>query len=140
MVPTGVSQSTRYNPLTCKVSAQTGLGSAAFKVDHKVAYDAFGHVWHVVVTVPGGGLISARQLVATTGAGSSAKPVTEKPLIESRNIVAKTAGKFTLTLRPTSLGSASLKANGSIKLRLHVTFDAGTGATSSSIFRLILVK
>jgi hypothetical protein len=129
--------STFSDPFLCALATGSPLPSNAFTVNQHVTYDSTAGAWHLVVSVPGAGTVSALQAVASSG-GSGSKPVVAKSLVQTRKVVATSAGKFTLTLRPTPSGSAALKANGSIKLKLNVAFSPKGGKSASKIISLTL--
>jgi hypothetical protein len=136
IVPAG-AQSAYFNAVTCTVAQPTPRPTIAFKVAHLATYSAAAHAWHLVVTIPAPGTVSARQPVPTIGTGSS-KPVTFKPLVQVRPMVLKTGGRVTLTLRPTSRGQAALETSGRVKLSLRVKFNAEAGQTASKLLSLTL--
>jgi len=140
VVPSGASQSPYFARVTCTLSSGTSpKAHAALSVNTHVTYDAAVGGWHIVVTVPTGGTVSAAQPEPTISS-ASAKAVTAKPTIESNSVALKSAGKATLTLRPTGIGKTELKAKGAIKLQLRVTFDANNGTSGSKLLSLTLQK
>lgn len=139
VVPAGASQSTYFSPVRCTVSNAATAPAAVFAVDPHVTYNTTAGLWQMVVSIPGAGTVSAAQLEPTTGAGS-AKPVTAKSAIQVKRIALKSAGKVTLTLRPTAEGQVELRAHGSIKLQLHVAFDSSAGTSGSKVIALTLRK
>jgi hypothetical protein len=133
------TQSSYMSPVTCALKTTVASRTVAITVEKPIRYVAASHAWHVVVAVPGAGTVSAVQLEPTTG-GASAPSVTAKTLVQARKIVRKSAGKATLILRPTQHGQAVLAANGSLKVELHVTFDAAGGKSGSEMVGLRLTK
>ena len=132
------SPATTYtDPFRCAVSTVSAMPSNAFKVNQHVTYDSVAHAWHLAVTVPGRGAVSALQLV-TTAVGTGTKSVVAKSLVQARQVVATSAGKFTLTLRPTATGDVALKAAGSIELKLNVSFSPKGGKLASKVIDLTL--
>jgi hypothetical protein len=139
LTATSPPSSTFFTPFACAVSGGNVVPSSAFTVDQHITYDSAAGAWHLVVTVPGAGTVSGIQAVATS-AGAGSKPVTAARLIESKKVVAMGAGKATLTLKPTSGGSAALKKSGSIKLKLTVAFSPKGGKPASKLLSLTLKK
>ena len=128
---------TFFKQFMCAVSHGTPVPGNAFTVNQHVTYDSAAGAWHVVVTVPGPGTVTGIQAVATA-AGSGSKQVAEKTSILSRKVVATSAGKFTLTLRPNARGTTALKSSGSIKLKMTVAFNPKDGKSASRILSLTL--
>ena len=93
------------------------MPSNVFTVNRHVSYHAAAGAWHLLVTVPGPGTVTGIQAVATAEEGSSSKQEAPKTSIETRKVVAKSAGTFTLSLRANARGNAALEQHGSIKLR-----------------------
>jgi len=116
------------DPVTCKFGAALPGASASLRIATKATYSASLGAWRLPVTVSGAGIVSAVQLVATTG-GAYAKSTTAKPMVQAHRVSAKGAGSVSLTLKSTSVGQAALEANGMFKVPLRVTFDAHNGAT-----------
>jgi hypothetical protein len=139
VVPFGASQSAYFSSVRCVATGNAPASTGAFAVDPHITYHGTARAWLMVVTIPEGGTVSAAELEATTGTGS-AKPVTAKSLIQVRRVVSNTGGKVTLTLRATPIGQIGLKANGMIRLKLHVTFDSTTGKVGSELLALTLRK
>lgn len=139
IVPAGsATQPTYFSPVTCTF-AKAAQASNAFTVARQVAYVRAARVWHLTVTIPGAGTVSAQQLEPTIGTGS-AKTVTAKSLVQSRKLTLKSAGKVTLTLRPTATGQVDLRKSGSIRVKLNVTFDPKSGKAASKLLDLRLER
>ena len=141
VVPASSAQPTPayLDPITCAIAQGSAPPTHVFTVTQRVAYSPTAHGWHLVVTIPGPGNVSARQLEPTVGT-STASSVTAKSLVQARNLGLKTAGKVTLTLKPTAAGQAALNKIGSIKLKLDVVFDPAGGTSGSKILSLTLRK
>jgi hypothetical protein len=141
VVPASAAQPTPtyLDPINCAIARGSPPPSHAFTVDRHVAYSATAHGWRLVVTIPGAGTVSAKQLEPTVGTSTS-KSVTAKSLVQARNLGLKSAGKVTLTLKPTAAGQTALNKNGSIKLKLNVVFDPKGGTSGSKILSLTLKK
>jgi len=137
VVAANSSASTFTDPFLCALATGNPLPSNAFNVNQHIVYDSPARAWHLVVTVHGPGAVSALQLVSTN-AGAGSKAVVAKSLVQARQVVATSAGKFTLTLRPTTTGNATLKATGSIKLKLNVTFSPKGGKPASRVINMTL--
>jgi hypothetical protein len=123
----------------CPVSHGTAVPGNVFTVDQHVTYNSVAGAWHLLVTVPGPGTVTGIQAVASA-AGSKSKPRPSKYLIQARGVVATSAGKFTLTLRPTAGGNAALKKSGSIKLTMTVAFNPKDGKSAAKVVSLTLKK
>jgi hypothetical protein len=137
VVPSSAAQSPSYfDPVACRAGT-TASRTAVFSVGKRVTYTAAAHAWRLAVAIPGAGTVSAKQLEPTIGTGS-AKPVTAKPLVQVRRAGLKSAGKVMLVLKPTARGSAALKANGSMRIKLDVTFDSRHGKSATKIVALTL--
>jgi hypothetical protein len=131
--------STFFDPFACAVSRSAPAPSNAFTVNRHVTYSSTAGAWHLRVTVPGPGTVSGRQAVAAS-AGSTSKPVFAKSLVQSRLVVAKSSGTFTLTLRPTPTGSAALRKSGSIRVKLIVAFSPKGGRSATKVLSFALRK
>lgn len=127
-----------FKPFLCEVS-RTNVAANAFTVNQHVTYDSTAGAWHLAVTVPGPGTVTGIQAVAMA-AGSGSKAVAAKSLVQSRKVVAKSAGVYTLTLRPTSGGLAALASSGSIKLEMTVAFNPADGRSASRVLSLTLTR
>lgn len=143
VVPVSSPQSTFLDPISCAVSSQSGstlpTPSSAFSVDRHLAYDAKAGGWHLAVTIPGRGTVSAVEPEPTLGT-SSAKSVTAKSLVQARNAGLKSRGTVTLLVKPTPAGTKLLAANGSIAVKLDVTFNPTGAKSASKILKLTLRK
>ena len=130
---------TFFKQFMCSVSHGAPVPGNVFTVNQHVTYDSAAGAWHLAVTVPGAGTVTGIQAVATA-AGSGSKQVAAKSSIESRKVVAKSAGNYTLTLRPNARGEAALKSGGSIKLKMTVAFNPKDGKSASKLLSLTLKK
>jgi hypothetical protein len=129
---------TYFDPISCDVS-QVTIPSGRFTVNPHVPYDSAVGGWHLSVTISGAGVVSALEAEPTVGTTTS-KQLTAKPLVQSRSQGLKSRGTVTLTLRPTSLGLAALKAHGSIKVKLNVAFSPKDGKSTPKLVTLTLKK
>ena len=82
--------------------------SDRFTVDRNVRYIPTSRVWHLNVTIPGPGVVSAVE-PNPCWTGASAQ-IAAKRLVESRKVGLKSVGKATLTLRLTSRGETMLSS------------------------------
>jgi hypothetical protein len=123
-----------YSPFVCEVSAGTPQPNTAFTTAPRATYDSVTRVWHELVGIPGPGTVSFVQQIS---ANQSMMP---KRLIEGGKVSAKSAGSFALTLRATGDGAKMLKASGSIKLKLGITFSPSNGRSATKIVNLTLRK
>jgi hypothetical protein len=62
------------------------------------------------------------------------------PLVTTHVLALKSAGKVTLTLRPTARGEKTLVASGSLHVRLVVVFDPKGGKSASKVVLLTLTR
>ena len=130
---------TFFAEFLCPVSHGTPVPSNVFTIGKQVTYSSVARAWHLRVTVPGPGTVTGIQAVATA-AGSGSKPVAGMASIQSRTLVATSAGTFTLTLRPNALGNTALTKSGSIKLKLIVAFNPKDGKSAAKVMALNLKK
>ncbi len=129
-----------FKEFLCAVSHGSPVPSNLFTVNQHVSYDAAAGAWHLAVTVPGAGTVTGIQAVATAEEGSSSKQVAAKTSIETRKVVAKSAGTYTLSLRPNARGNAALEQHGSIKLEMTVAFNPKDGTSADKVLSLTLRK
>jgi hypothetical protein len=139
IVPASTTTPSYLSPVACRFTSATGRETTSFAVGSKPAYSSTAGAWRLVVTIPSGGIVSARQLEPTSGTGTAAT-VTPKPLVQARMVGLKTGGKVTLMLRPTSKGMAMLRADAPLHVSLHVTFDATGGGSATKSLTLTLRK
>lgn len=139
-----------YDPFSCLLSSggtTTGATttttasppSNTFTVGSHFAYSSSVGGWRNTVTVPGPGSVSFTQALAQTG-GASSKPIVQKALIRAAKLTASAAGNVRVTLRPTAAGSAALRAHGSLKVKLTITFSPKGGKPASKSLSLTLRK
>jgi hypothetical protein len=132
------SPATYLDPIQCAVTPAP-TPTATLTVDRHAAYDAAAKAWRLTVTIGRGGVVSAKQPEPTVGTGGS-KSTTPTPLVQARRIALKTAGKVTLTLRPTSRGESMLAKSGSIRAKLAVTYFPTGGKAATRVVSLVLTK
>jgi hypothetical protein len=113
--------------------------SSSFTVDHRATYVPALHVWRLGVTISGPGAVHAASPTPSVGLGSVTKQVS-MPLVMSHVVALKSAGKVTLTIRPTSRGSKTLAATGKLHVRLEVVFDPRGGKSASRLVSLTLTR
>jgi hypothetical protein len=136
VVPAGAAQAMYFDPVTCS-SGTVASPAAALTVASHAVYRSSAGTWRLAVTLPGAGRVTALQLEPTVGT-ATAKSHTAKPLVKSNTVAAHSRGKYTLTLRATSDGLAALKAHGTMKVELHVVFDAQSGKSGVKTLSLTL--
>src|SRR5215831_19199891 len=102
IVPAASAQASYYDPVTCAAGAtEKSLG---FTVGSRATYSRTAGGWHLVVSIPTAGTVSARQPLATS---SKVKP---KPLVQAKREALNSRGKVTLLLKATPQGQAVLNA------------------------------
>lgn len=136
VVPADSSGTTYLDPIVCEVTKATPP-SNKFTVNQHVTYVAAARVWHLVVTIPAAGVVSAVELRPTVGT-QSPEQKTAKSLVQTRSQGLKSAGKVTLVLKLTASGVAKLRAKGSLSVRMNVAFAPKGGKSASKIVRLTL--
>jgi hypothetical protein len=125
--------------VSCAISGSGLVPSNVFSVKKTVDYVAKSHVWHLAVTIPGPGTVSAVETRPTVGTGY-APSITVGSLVQAKNHGLKSGGTVTLVLRTTSPGLATLARTGSLKVRLDITFNPKDGKSASKILTLTLRK
>jgi hypothetical protein len=131
------SQSSYLSPVTCSLKTSPVKATIDIKV-RAPKYSVSAHAWHLMVSVPVAGTLSAVQPLST-----NITPVLldkQKALVQTHAIGTKTGGLITLTLRPTSSGSTMLASKHVIKVNLRVTFDATSGLSTHKTVSLMLRK
>lgn len=139
VVPSAAGQGSYYDPVTCTTTTSNNSGGAtaralAFTVASKATYSATARGWHLVVTIPVAGTVSAKQPLATS---IKVKP---KPFVQVKRATLASGGKVTLTVKTTPSGQASLNAKGSLTVRLTVTVDSRDGREAHKTVTLTLRK
>lgn len=139
IVPASATTPTYLSPVRCPLASSTPGGRAVFSVAHSATYSPAAHLWRLPVAIGGAGTVSAKEPEPTV---STAAPggATAKPYLQVKRVALKTPGKVTLALRPTAAGRARLDANGSLSVRLLVTFDSSSGKSATKTVRLTLRK
>jgi hypothetical protein len=131
---------TYLGAFTCKLNASsTGTASNAFTVSHTAPYVAKVKGWHLTVTIPGAGVVTADQAEPTTG-GSSSKSITAKSLVQTHSQGLKSAGKVILTFKPTAAGQVVLKQKRKLAVKITVSFEPKGGRVASKVISLTLKK
>ena len=113
--------------------------STSFTVDRHATYVPGKGVWHLAVSISGPGTVHAASPQPTVGVGSVMKK-TSMPLVQSHAAGLKSAGKVTLSLKPTARGVKTLAGTGSLHVRLEVVFDPKGGKSASKVVALTLKK
>jgi hypothetical protein len=131
VVPATASQSSYYDPVTC-TAATTATKTVSFTVASGASYSKAAHGWHLVVTIPAAGTVSAKQLLATS---ISVKP---KPLVQVKRQSLASRGKVTLLVKTTPQGQLVLNAKHVLKVRLTVTVDTKDGREAHKTIKVSL--
>ncbi len=139
LVPQSSPSGTYLDPVSCPLEAGTAPKSSNFTIDPHVVYSAAAKRWHLVVAIPGAGMVSAAQPEPTVGTAGSAS-VTAASLVQAKRVILKTAGKVTLKLRATPSGQARLASTGALKLKLAVTYAPTGGKSATKMLHLTLRK
>jgi len=127
-----------FEGLQCAMVKATAP-STAFSVDRHATYVRSKGVWHLNASISGAGAVHAASPQPSVGLGSvMAKTAT--PLVMSHVVALKSAGKVTLTLRPTARGAATLAKKGVLHVRLEVVFDPKGGQSATKILTLTLTR
>jgi hypothetical protein len=138
VVPSGATQSTYFDAVTCAAATSTNTGGStakalSFAVATHAPYSAAAHGWRLAVTIPAAGTISARQPLAT--AVGTHHPT---PLVQAKRVALKSRGKATLLLKTTPHGDAVLAAGRALTVRMTVTVDTKDGRAAHKTLRLTL--
>lgn len=134
IIPTGTSASSYFPAISCGVSVGTLSPSAAFTPQKTAVYSASTGVWHLKVTVPRGGTLRSVQEVQMT----EVQPA--MTLIGGTKLTVKTAGTYSLILKPTGIGKTALKTRHSLAVKLSITFTPTVGQPASRTLNLALTK
>jgi hypothetical protein len=138
LVPQSSSPGTVFAAISCPLE-QTSVPKSNFTVNPHPVYSAAAKRWHLVVAIPGAGMVSAQQPEPTVGTAGSAS-VTAPALVVTKRAGLKTAGKVTLILRTTPKGEARLASTGALTLKLAVTYDPTGGKSATKMLQLTLRK
>ena len=131
VVPAAAAQGSYYDPVSCS-AAVPAAKTLSFTVTPPATYSKAAGGWHLVVTIPAAGTVSAKQPLPTS---ISVKP---KPLVQTKRERLNTRGKATLLLKATPQGQAVLNAKHVLKVRLTVTVDAKDGREAHKTVSLSL--
>jgi len=139
IVPSAATQSSYYDPVTCTASTSTNTGGAtaknlSFTVASRATWNAAAHGWHLVVTIPTAGTVSAKQPLATS---LKVKP---KPLVQVKREALSSRGKVTLLVKTTPQGDAVLTSKNVLAVKLTITVDSRDGREAHKNVRLTLRK
>ena len=139
IVPAAAAQASYYDPVTCAAATGSNTGGAtaralSFTVSPHPAFSKAAGGWHLVVTIPAAGTVSAKQPLPTS---IRVKP---KPLVQAKREALNTRGKVTLLVRATPQGQAALDAQGVLKVKLTVTVDSMDGREAHKTVSLTLRK
>jgi hypothetical protein len=137
VVPAANAQASYYDPVTCSAATGSNTGGATakalfFTVSSHVAYSKPAGGWHLGVTIPAAGTVSAKQPLAKS---ARVKP---KPLVQAKREALSSRGKVTLLLKATPQGEAVLNAKHVLKVRLTVTVDSKDGREAHKTITLSL--
>lgn len=130
------AQATQFiDRFACVVSPATApLANNHFSAARVATYDRATRSWHLMVSVPAAGLLSATQQVAAN------QVMAPRTLVVSSRIATKSPGQFALTLRLTGAGKKALTASNSLHVRLGIAFAPRNGLASSSLVDLTLAR
>jgi hypothetical protein len=133
IVPSAATQSSYFDPVTCSAGAPAEK-IISFTVAHTASYSRAAGGWHLVVTIPVAGTVSAKQPLATS---IKVKP---KPVVLVKRETLNSGGKVTLLVKATPRGQAMLAAQGVLKIRLTITVDSRDGREAHKTISLSLRK
>jgi hypothetical protein len=133
IVPSAATQSSYFDPVTCSAGTPP-LGIVSFTVAAGATYSATAHGWHLVVTIPVAGTVSAKQPLVKT------IKVRPRPLVQVKREALASGGKVTLLVTATPRGQAVLNAQHVLRVKLMVTFDAQDGREGHKTISLALRK
>jgi hypothetical protein len=139
IVPAAAAQASYYDPVTCAAATGSNTGGAtaralSFTVAPHAAFSKVAGGWHLVVTIPAAGTVSAKQPQPTS---IRVKP---KPLVQAKREALNTRGKVTLLVRATPQGQGALDAQGLLKVKMTVTVDSKDGREAHKTVSLTLRK
>jgi len=126
VVPAAASQGSYYDPVTCAAATDSNTGGSTardlfFTVSSHPVYSKAAGGWHLAVTIPAAGTVSAKQpLLKST-------KVRPKPLVQAKREALSSRGKVTLLLKATPQGQAVLDAKGVLVVKVTVTVDSRDG-------------
>jgi outer membrane lipopolysaccharide assembly protein LptE/RlpB len=106
--------------------------SLEFTVGSRATYTRTAGGWHLVVSIPTAGTVSAKQPLATS---SKVKP---KPLVQAKREALNSRGKVTLLLKATPQGQAVLNAQHVLRVNVTVTVDSRDGREAHKTVSLSL--
>jgi hypothetical protein len=138
VVPSGASQSSYFDAVTCAAATSTNTGGStakalSFTVASRAAYSAAARGWHLVVTIPTAATVSAKQPVAV-----SVNKRYPNSLVQVKRQSLASRGKVTLLLRATPQGERVLASRGILPVRLTVTVDSKDGREAHKTISLSL--
>jgi hypothetical protein len=138
VVPSAAGQSSYFDPITCAAATSANTGGAtakalAFTVATRTSYSKSARGWHLVVSIPAAGTVSAKQPLAT--AVGTHHPT---PLVQTKRVALASAGKATLLVKTTPKGDTVLNSKGVLKVRLTVTVDTRDGRAAHKTVTLAL--
>jgi hypothetical protein len=139
VVPAAASQSSYFDGVTCAAATSTNTGGTtthtlSFTVASHMTYSTAARGWHLVVTIPAAGTVSAKQPLPTS---ISAHP---KPLVQVKRESLESGGKVTLLVKTTPQGQAVLDGKGILRTKLIVTVDSRDGREAHKTVTLTLRK
>jgi hypothetical protein len=133
VVPSGAAQSSYFDPVTCSPGAPLNK-TVSFTVASRATYSRAANGWHLVVTIPVAGIVSAKQPLAKT------IKVRPRPLVQAKREGLQSRGKVTLLLKATPQGQAVLNAQHVLRVKVAITFDAQDGREAHKTVTLSLRK
>jgi len=139
VVPSAASQSSYFDAVTCAAATSTNTGGStakalSFTIASRATYSRAAGGWHLVVTIPVAGTVSAKQPLATS------IKVRPNPLVQAKREALASGGKVTLLLKPTPQGQAVLAAKGVLAVKVTVTLDSKDGREAHKTVSLALRK
>ena len=130
IVPAAAAQASYYDPVTC--AATVTEKPLAFTVGPRATYSKAAGGWHLVVSIPTAGTVSAKQPLAKSG---KVKPM---PLVQAKREALSSRGKVTLLLKATPQGQAVLNTQHVLKVGVTVTVDSKDGREAHKTVSLSL--
>jgi hypothetical protein len=139
VVPSAAAQASYFDDVTCAAATSTYTGgqktkALSFTVASRAIYSAAAHGWHLVVTIPVAGTVSAKEPLATS------ITVRPKPLVQTKRQSLASRGKVTLLLKATPQGQLVLASKGALAVKLTVTVDSRDGREAHKTLSLTLRK
>jgi hypothetical protein len=139
VVPSAASQSSYFDAVTCAAATSTNTGGStaralSFTVASHATYSRAAAGWHLVVSIPTAGTVSAKQPQATS------IKVRPKPLVQAKRQSLSSPGKVTLLVKATPQGQLVLASKGVLAVKLTITVDSKDGREAHKTVSLALRK